>query len=204
MNIKKTLIIAIHLTLSVSTAVAQNNEITVYDEKIGQNEEIGLPEGMMANELDSLLREWNTKNYLTFDENCSNSNENPVFSKEEYITRLSHLPNVIEMPYNEVVRKFIDQYSTQLRRSISIMMGASNFYFPLFEEALETYQLPLELKYLPVIESALNPGATSRVGAAGLWQFMITTGKQYGLEVTSLIDERRACPFPWPCRRRPS
>ena len=171
-------------------AVAQN-DIIIHDERTGQDETIGLPEGLMSNELDSLLREWNTRNFLTFDENCDANAISPEYTKEEYITRLSHLPNVIDMPYNEVVRKFIDQYSDKLRRSVSLMLGASNFYFPLFEEALETYQLPLELKYLPVIESALNPGATSRVGAAGLWQFMLTTGKQYGLEVTSLIDERR-------------
>ena len=71
------------------------------------------------------------------------------------------------------------------------MLGAQNFYMPIFEEALESYGLPLELKYLPVIESALNPNAVSRVGATGLWQFMLTTGKKYGLEVNSLVDERR-------------
>jgi membrane-bound lytic murein transglycosylase D len=71
------------------------------------------------------------------------------------------------------------------------MLGACNFYMPIFEEALEAYGLPLELKYLPVIESALNPKAVSRVGATGLWQFMLVTGKQYGLEVNSLVDERR-------------
>jgi membrane-bound lytic murein transglycosylase D len=95
------------------------------------------------------------------------------------------------MAYNDVVQKFIDRYSGRLRRSISYMLGASNFYMPIFEEALEMYQLPLELKYLPIIESALNPTAVSRVGAAGLWQFMIGTGKQYGLQVNSLVDERR-------------
>ena len=179
------------LSLALATGAMGQNEITVHDDRIGQDEEIGLPEGMQANELDSLLNEWNIKNYLTFDENCETSSDNPVFEKEVYITRLSRLPNVIDMPYNEVVRKFIDQYSGRLRRSVSIMLGASNFYFPLFEEALEANQVPLELKYLPIIESALNPGATSRVGAAGLWQFMLSTGKQYGLEVTSLIDERR-------------
>ena len=78
-----------------------------------------------------------------------------------------------------------------LRRSVSFMLGASNFYMPIFEEALEAYNLPLELKYLPVIESALNPKAVSRVGATGLWQFMLSTGKRYGLEVNTLIDERR-------------
>ena len=189
MNIRNTLIIGLTFVFS-HTAVAQN-EITVHDDRIGQDEQITLPEGMLSVEVDSLLRAWNNRNYLTPDENCETSNDNPVFEKEDYITRLSHLPNVIDMPYNEVVRQFIDQYSGRLRRSVGIMLGASNFYFPLFEEALESYQLPLELKYLPIIESALNPGATSRAGAAGLWQFMVSTGKQYGLEITSLIDERR-------------
>ena len=71
------------------------------------------------------------------------------------------------------------------------MLGASNFYMPIFEEALEVYGIPLELKYLPVIESALKPQATSRVGAGGLWQFMIPTARRYGLKVNSMIDERR-------------
>lgn len=95
------------------------------------------------------------------------------------------------MPYNEVVQKFIDRYSGKLRRSVSYMLGASNFYMPIFEQALEAYNLPLELKYLPIIESALNPKAVSRVGATGLWQFMLATGKRYGLEVNTLVDERR-------------
>ena len=97
----------------------------------------------------------------------------------------------MEMPYNDIVQKFIDRYTGRLRHSVSYMLGASNFYTPIFEEALEAYGLPLELKYLPVIESALNPQATSHAGAAGLWQFMVATGKQYGLEINSLIDERR-------------
>lgn len=184
---KKNLTIA--LLCLASLAQAQNN-ITVYDDNIGQNEEITLPDGMSDAALDSMLNEWNTRNYVTFDENCEAGLQNPEYSKEEYITRLSHLPNVVDMPYNEVVRKFIDQYSTRLRRTVSLMLGAGNFYNPIFEEALEAYGVPLELKYLPIIESALNPQATSRVGARGLWQFMIGTGKQYGLEVTSLVDER--------------
>jgi membrane-bound lytic murein transglycosylase D len=97
----------------------------------------------------------------------------------------------MEMPYNDIVQKFIDRYTGRLRHSVSYMLGASNFYTPIFEEALEAYGLPLELKYLPVIESALNPQATSHAGAAGLWQFMVATGKHYGLEVNSLVDERR-------------
>lgn len=154
-------------------------------------EPLQLPEGMQNQEIDSLLKDWAVKNFLTFDGNCESTGENPVFEPEVYTKRLRRLPNVIDMPYNDVVRKYIDQYSGRLRRTVSIMLGACNFYTPIFEEALESYRIPLELKYLPIIESALNPNATSRVGAAGLWQFMIGTGKQYGLEVTSLIDERR-------------
>ena len=115
----------------------------------------------------------------------------PPFLKDDVIRRLSALPNVIEMPYNQVVQSMINMYAGRRRKQVSYMLGLSSYYFPLFEEALEKGGLPLELKYLPVIESALNPQAYSRVGAAGLWQFMPGTGKLYGLEINSLVDERR-------------
>ena len=171
------------------TLCAQFEDDDYDDEEEETTDEILMPDGMEA-ELDSLLELWNNKNYLIPEGECEGGT-NPEFDRDTYIHRLQRLPNVIEMPYNDVVRRFIDQYTGRLRRSVSIILGASNFYTPIFEEALEAYQLPLELKYLPVIESALNPSAVSRAGAVGLWQFMITTGKQYGLEVTSLIDERR-------------
>lgn len=178
------------LTLA-STLLAQNT-VTVYDSNIGKDETMDLPEGMLDAQIDSMMREWNARVYLNYDgTNCFSTGENKTYSPEEYERRLNNLPNVVAMPYNSVVQKFIDQYCERMRRSVSIMLGASNFYTPIFEDALESYGVPLELKYLPIIESALNPGATSRVGAAGLWQFMPTTGKKYGLEVTSLIDERR-------------
>lgn len=166
-----------------------DDEITVTDNN-GQEEVIEFPEAMTF-ELDSLLNLYMSKTYLEEDNDCRMKDINPVFEDEVYIDRLKRIPSVFEMPYNNVVRKFIDRYSGRLRHSISYMLGASNFYMPIFEEALETYQLPLELKYLPVIESALNPKAVSRVGATGLWQFMLATGKSYGLEVNSLVDERR-------------
>ena len=164
------------------------DEIVVTDNK-GREEVIEFPEAMTY-DLDSLLNLYMSKTYLE-EEDCNMRDINPVYSKEDYIGRLQRLPNVMEMVYNEVVQKFIDRYSGRLRHSISYMLGASNFYIPIFEEALEAYQLPLELKYLPIIESALNPNAISRAGAGGLWQFMIGTGKQYGLQVNSLVDERR-------------
>lgn len=170
------------------SAQDNDNEIIVTDNN-GVEEEIDVPEAMTF-ELDSLLNLYNAKTYMKPDNDCNMSDVNPVYDKETYMKRLRRLPTAIEMPYNEVVQKFIDRYSGNLRRSVSYMLGAQNFYMPIFEQALETYGLPLELKYLPVIESALNPKAVSRVGATGLWQFMLATGKQYGLEVNSLVDER--------------
>ena len=195
---KKTILMAVALFLASQGIKAQvvededyddENEITVTDNQ-GDEEVIEFPEAM-AFELDSLLNHYMSKAYLTEDNDCRMKDVNPVFEKEVYIERLKRIPSVIELPYNDVVQKFIDRYSGRLRHSVSYMLGASNFYMPIFEEALETYGLPLELKYLPVIESALNPKAVSRVGATGLWQFMLTTGKQYGLNVNSLVDERR-------------
>ena len=193
---KKILIMAAALLLGLQGMQAQTDSteddddvITVTD-KDGKAEEIEVPEGLEDN-LDSLLHLYNAQTYLMPDTSCNYKDVNPVFEREVYIDRLKRLPTIIEMPYNDVVQKFIDRYSGKLRRSVSFMLGASNFYMPIFEEALEAYNLPLELKYLPVIESALNPKAVSRVGATGLWQFMLPTGKRYGLEVNTLIDERR-------------
>lgn len=166
-----------------------DTEITVTNEK-GEKEIIELPGGMTC-EFDSLLTEYNVKTYLKPDADYNMPDVNPVYDKEVYKERLSKMPTVIEMPYNDAVQQMIDRYSIKLRKSVSMMLGIQNFYMPIFEEALEAYGLPLELKYLPVVESALNPNAVSRVGATGLWQFMITTAKRYGLEINSLVDERR-------------
>lgn len=176
-------------TSSIYAQTDDDKEIKVKD-KDGNEEVIDVPESMDT-EFDDLLEEYYSKNYLKVDDNCNYRDENRTYEKEVYIDRLKRLPNIMEMPYNEIVQKFIDRYTGRLRRSVSYMLGASNFYMPIFEDALMAYDVPLELKYLPVIESALNPKATSRVGAAGLWQFMPSTGKQYGLEINSLVDERR-------------
>lgn len=169
--------------------VRAEDEISVTDQD-GNEEVIEFPEAMTY-DLDSLLNLYMSKTYLGTPGDCEMKNENPTFPKEVYIERLQRIPAVMEMAYNDIVQRFIDRYSGRLRYSVSYMLGALNFYLPIFEEALEAYQVPLELKYLPVIESALNPKAVSRAGAAGLWQFMPATGKQYGLEINSLVDERR-------------
>ena len=171
-----------------SLFVPIEDEISVLD-KQGNEELIEFPEAMTF-DLDSLMGLYMSKTYLSTGD-CNMKDENPTFTPEEYIERLRRMPTIMEMGYNEIVQRFIDRYMGRLRHSVSYMLGAANFYVPIFEEALEAYQVPLELKYLPVIESALNPKAVSRVGATGLWQFMLGTGKMYGLEVNSLVDERR-------------
>ena len=177
-------------TTLVKAQISEDYEILFTDEN-GRQDVMELPESMMMSELDSMLALYHSKTYLINDENCESTGENPYYSDDVYAERLSRMPTAIDMPYNTIVRQFIDRYCTRLRRSVSVMLGTSNFYMPIFEQALEAYDVPLELKYLPVIESALNPKAVSRVGATGLWQFMLATGKQYGLRVNSLVDDRR-------------
>lgn len=108
-----------------------------------------------------------------------------------YIERLQQIQEVIPFSYNNTVKNVIRFYTEKRREQVEVMLGLSAYYFPIFEETLDKYDMPLEMKYLPVIESALNPKAVSRVGATGLWQFMYGTGKQMGLEISSFVDERR-------------
>ena len=142
--------------------------------------------------LDTLLNFWHIKHYTippavhaVYD-----PSEESV-SDSIYADRLSKLPCIMDMSYNDKVRTSIDLYVNRLRRQVEYMLGLQALYFPMIEETLDKYGLPLELKYLAVVESALNPVALSRAGASGLWQFMLPTGKFYGLEINSLVDERR-------------
>jgi membrane-bound lytic murein transglycosylase D len=140
-------------------------------------------------DLDSLMKSWHVQYYVDQSAHPGYS-ESVTAGDEVYAERLSRLNNLIELPYNEVVRRCIELYVNRRRTIVEYMLGLESFYFPMFEQALDAHRLPYELKYLPIIESALNPTAFSRAGASGLWQFMIGTGKQYGLEVNSLVDER--------------
>jgi len=145
--------------------------------------------------LDSLLNLWYVEQAIQFEDADSLGllEEDTVqisFSDSVYIERLRKIPTIIELSYNRIVRNFINLYSNKRRERVKIMLTLSDYYFPMFEEVFDVYNLPHELKYLAIIESALNPRARSRVGATGIWQFMYSTGRHYDLQVNSLVDER--------------
>lgn len=142
--------------------------------------------------LDSLLNVWYVKNSVSIDsDSLSNDVEIPLYSDSVIIDKLEKLPMIFDMSYNDIVKKFIDLYTVKRRKQVEAMLGLSTYYFPMFESILDSYDVPIELKYLAIIESALNPRVVSRAGATGLWQFMYTTGKLYKLNINSLVDERR-------------
>ncbi|MFI5218007.1 MAG: LysM peptidoglycan-binding domain-containing protein [Bacteroidia bacterium] len=124
---------------------------------------------------------------------CSDKSnfEVPYFSDEVYTRRISSLSTPIPLTYNDEVKKYIDVYAFKKRELTKRVLGLKDLYFPMFEEVLDKEELPIELKYLAIVESALNPIAKSRVGATGIWQFMYNTGKIYNLKINSYIDERR-------------
>lgn len=147
-----------------------------------------VPESMML-DIDSLLNNWQSRTLLRQPEYDETYSQQPV-NDSIYAERLNRLPSIINMTYNDVTRQFIERYANRHRNLVSNMLGMSAFYMPMIENVLDRYNMPQELKYLPIIESALNPKAVSRAGAKGLWQFMFQTGKLYGLKSNGYIDER--------------
>jgi membrane-bound lytic murein transglycosylase D len=146
--------------------------------------------------LDSLMRIWYVQESIGSDTLIATLDMDELSFVTElndsiYIQRLSKIPSLVNLTYNNVVRSSILAYTTRKRDQMEVMLGLADYYFPMFEEIFDLYGLPLELKYLAVIESALNPRARSRVGATGIWQFMLATGRIYKLKVDTFVDERR-------------
>ncbi len=166
-----------HVMLAVSDTTAMKQDESLY-----------IPESWDT-DLDSLLSTWHLNYYTNKDH--GRKGPNPIVSDSVYIERLHRLPRIVPLTYNEIVRTYIDLYAERRRGLVERMLGWADYYFPMIEQTLDSYDLPLELKYLAVVESALNPTALSRAGASGLWQFILPTGKRYGLEINSLVDERR-------------
>lgn len=146
-----------------------------------------------ADKIDSMLNSWYVQNAFLLDstELAEADTLNEILPDSVYIQRLQSLQSAVSLSYNITVRNFINMYTNRRPQQVSVMLGLANYYFPIFEEALAKYNLPMELKYLPIIESALNPGANSSASAVGLWQFMYSTGRMYKLEISTFVDERR-------------
>lgn len=181
--LKKLFLIALLFT-GLSVYASQPDDI----KPVKNKGDIDIPTELDRN-YDELLNNWAAKGSKI---ECEYEGGSVVlFDDSTYIRRLYSLPTQMELAYNDIVKGFIEMYAGRRRGQVSYMLGQGTYYFPMFEQALDSEGLPLELKYLPIIESALNPIARSRVGATGLWQFMPATGRMYKLEINSLVDERR-------------
>ncbi len=141
-------------------------------------------------DVNRMMQNWYLQNYTALDKEVDNRPD-VATTDAELIERLQAIPTTIEMPFNSVVRQYIDMYTGRKRSLVESMLGMSLYYMPIFEQAIEKEGIPIELKYLPVIESAMNPDAVSRAGAVGLWQIMLPTARGLGLEINTLVDERR-------------
>lgn len=143
-------------------------------------------------DLDSLVNNWYVKLALKdFSEIMESDTSVVECSDTIYAQRLSRINSIIKLPYNSIIRNHIHVYTVKQREKFSAVLGLMDYYFPIFEDIFDSYGLPAELKYMAIIESALNPNAVSRVGATGIWQFMYSTGRLYGLTINSVVDERR-------------
>ncbi len=206
---KKQLFLHITLLLFTLGTFAQNRdpllvELEMIDSTLNDSsladttfieDESGIDDDVNAifnNDMDDLFQSWDVQNRFNPDSSEAHLGYYPTNLPDSvYIQRLQDIEQVVDLNYNPVVKKYIQMYSERKRELVEVMLGLSAYYFPIFEETLDRYDMPLELKYMAIIESALNPTARSRVGANGLWQFMYGTAKNMKLEITSFVDERR-------------
>lgn len=201
---KKLLIIYILLLAVLNVFAQQNNNPTeILNDTLGlattdtvSSAKITIDEnemGIYSSRLDSFSQSWDVKNAFRLDTlEVHLVDEYPRNIPDSvYVQRLQNTQQVVELSFNPAVLGFIKMYTERKRGQVERMLGLSDFYFPMFEEMLDKYNLPLELKYLAIIESALDPRAVSHAGAVGLWQFMYGTAKMLNIEITSFVDERR-------------
>ncbi|MDD2635161.1 MAG: transglycosylase SLT domain-containing protein [Bacteroidales bacterium] len=181
---KKYIIIILLVNVIANTNIFADNDSIV----IRKNDAYA-----MCDHLDSVLMDWfyyTGRDTISFLKPEDRFNFNTDISDSIFEIRVNNLITPIDVTYNKNVQRYLDRYIKNGRWIAPKFLGLSHKYFPMFEEKLDAYNIPLELKYLPIIESALNPVAKSRAGATGLWQFMYKTGKGMGLEINSYVDER--------------
>jgi membrane-bound lytic murein transglycosylase D len=147
----------------------------------------------IARDLDSLVNTWYVK--IALKENLIEHPEDSVGLQcpdTVYESRIRKINSIIFLPFNNIIRNHIEVYTIRQREKFAAVLGLKDYYFPMIEDVFDSYGLPAELKYMAVIESALNPSVVNgRSGATGMWQFMYSTGRMYGLTINSVVDERR-------------
>lgn len=178
----KTIMLPLLLSLITLSAYPVNDTIII---KSDESTEI------IERDLDSLLNNWFVKMSVTGTDFYAADSIISEFSDSVYTDRIGRINSLIVLPYHNIIRNHIHVYTDRKVDRFQVMLGLQDYYFPMIEDIFDYYGLPVELKYLAVIESALNPNAVSRVGATGLWQFMYSTGRMYGLTINSVVDERR-------------
>lgn len=183
---KRIFIIATFLLFGAANFAAIPESDTIIIRSVLDSEKISV-------DLDSLVTTWYVKMALQRNPDFfSNDSVGIQYSDSVYKTRLEKINSIIKLPYNSIIRNHIHVYTIKQREQFAAVLGLMDYYFPMIEDIFDAYGLPGELKYMAVIESALNPNAVNRYsGATGLWQFMYSTGKMYGLTINSIVDERR-------------
>jgi membrane-bound lytic murein transglycosylase D len=179
----KIILLTVLIIASATRAAAINDTIILRSEAYSEK---------ITEDLDSLVNSWYVQ--LAMKKYTGQFNGDTVgieYPDSVYVKRLNDLNLLIKLRYNSIIRNHIHVYTVKQRDKFSAVLGMMDYYFPMIEDILDSYGIPDELKYMAVIESALNPNAVSRAGATGLWQFMYSTGRLYGLTINSVVDERR-------------
>jgi membrane-bound lytic murein transglycosylase D len=176
------LVLVLFSTLSLKAVVVQDTTILRTKEDVER----------ITRDLDSLTNSWYVKLALrTIPDANSSDSVIAEFPDSVYVERIRKINSIIKLPYKSIIRSYIPVYTRTKLEDFRVILGLTDYYFPMIEDIFDSYGLPGELKYMAVIESALNPNAVSRAGATGLWQFMYSTGRLYGLTINSIVDERR-------------
>lgn len=179
----------LHYSDSIANEMMAVYEVSEEKSAAGLN-----PEDYTVEVSDSLLDIWYTHKMASDDELEAYDMDSVKFESnvpdEVYIERIKRMNSFISLPYNDIVKNYIILYSEKMPTKMAHILGLCQYYMPIFEEVFNRYDIPEELKAMAVIESALNPTAVSRVGAKGMWQFMYSTAKMYGLHIDSFVDER--------------
>jgi len=181
---RKNLLIAISLLLILKASGSALSDTIIIRSDINTEK--------ISADLDSLVNSWYVKTALMNNPGIfSDDTAGVQYADTVYEHRISRINSIISLPFNGIIRNHIHVYTIKQRDKFSAVLGLKDYYFPMIEDIFDSYGLPAELKYMAVIESALNVNAVSRMGATGLWQFMYSTGRMYGLTINSVVDERR-------------